>query len=317
MTGRISLANIPTPIHKMNFNGCSFLMKRDDFTGLELSGNKVRKLEYLLYDAKKQGAHTVFTCGGDQSNHSRATAIAAAAAGFKCKLFLWGKDSSNPEGNLFLDKFVNAETEFLTRKEYDNVYELMYRERDERALKGEKVYVIPAGGSSEVGILGYVRIFDELKNQVNMKQVKGILTACGSGGTSAGLLVGSAVNNFNIKVFAVNVLDTPEQMRNEILSLAESCIRRFRLKAKVDESRLEVLGGYSEEGYKHIAPEKLSVIKEFALQTGVVLDPAYTGKAWFAYNELFLRGKPSAKVMFIHTGGLFGVFNKRKEYLSV
>lgn len=313
---KLSLANIPTPINSINFEGCSFQIKRDDFTGMELSGNKVRKLEYLLYDAKKKGADMVFTCGGDQSNHSRATAIAASSVGLKSKLFLWGKDSSVPEGNLFLDKFIGSEIQFLTRKEYDCVTELMEREKAKREKKGQKVYIIPAGGSSEVGIWGYINIFEELKEQIALPLRDGILTACGSGGTSAGLLIGAAKYSPHLKIYAVNVLDTAEQMRNEILTLAESCIRNFKLKVKLDESKLVILDGYSNEGYKKIAPDKVELIRQFAKKSGIIFDPAYTGKAFCAYYDHFIKRHKRSTVLFIHTGGLFGTFNKRHEYLQ-
>lgn len=314
---KILLANVPTPINPIKFDGCNFQIKRDDLTGMELSGNKVRKLEYLLYDAKKKGADMVFTCGGDQSNHSRATAIAAASVGLKSKLFLWGKDNSTPEGNLFLDKFIGSEIQFLTRKEYDDVNDLMEREKVKREYKGQKVYIIPAGGSSEVGIWGYIDIFEELKKQITLLTRDGIFTACGSGGTSAGLLIGAAKFYPHLTIYAVNVLDTAERMRNEILNLAESCVRKYKIKVKLDDSKLVILDGYSEEGYKNIAPEKVNLIRKFAQKTGIIFDPAYTGKAFCAYYDYFIKGHKRSTVLFIHTGGLFGTFNKRREYLQL
>lgn len=313
---KLQFANIPTPVQTLKFNDCTFQIKRDDLTGMELSGNKVRKLEYLLYDAKRQGAGVIFTCGGDQSNHARATAIAAAAAGFKSKLFLWGKDSNNPEGNLFLDKFIGSEIQFLTRKMYENVYDIMNLEKEKREKKGQKVYIIPAGGSSEVGIWGYINFYDELKNQINLNVVDGILTACGSGGTSAGLLTGAAIHNPDLRIYAVNVLASAEEMRSEILTLAESCIRRYKLNVKFNKNNLIILDGYSAEGYKHISPDIVNVIRDFARKTSIILDPAYTGKAFCAYNDHFLKNKRKSKVLFVHTGGFFGVFNKRKQYLT-
>ncbi|MBZ0200123.1 MAG: pyridoxal-phosphate dependent enzyme, partial [Ignavibacteriaceae bacterium] len=110
--GKIELAAIPTLVQQLKFEGKNFLIKRDDFTGMELSGNKVRKLEYIMYQAKKEKADYIFTCGGEQSNHSRATAIAAVQNGMKPKLFLWGRKSKNPDGNLFLDNYIGAETTY-------------------------------------------------------------------------------------------------------------------------------------------------------------------------------------------------------------
>jgi len=315
--GRISLANIPTPLQTLSFGGCKFLIKRDDFTGLELSGNKVRKLEYLLYQAKKEKADYIFTCGGDQSNHSRATAVAATSLGFKVKLFLWGKDSQNAEGNLFIDKFINSEIRYLTKKEYSDYSGIMAEEKKSFERNGKKVFIIPEGGSSELGIWGYINFISEIKNQLNINKVKGILTASGSGGTSAGLLIGTALNKIRTKIFAVNVLYPKNIIKEKILNLAYSCIEKYRLDCTFSEGQLEILDGYSEEGYKHITNQKIELLKSFAASSGIILDPAYTGKAFYAYQEHFLQNKLKTDVLFIHTGGLFGVFNKRKQYLSV
>ncbi len=314
---RISLANIPTPLQSFTFNGCRFLIKRDDFTGLELSGNKVRKLEYLLNQAKKEKADYVFTCGGDQSNHSRATAVAAKSLGINSKLFLWGKDSLNADGNLFIDKFIGAEIKYLSKKDYAVNEIIMQQEKELLEKRGKKVFIIPEGGSSELGIWGYINFIDELDTQVNLKKVTGILTACGSGGTSAGLLIGAAMMNLRTKIFAVNVLYPEKVIREKILNLAYSCIEKYKHNCTFKEGQLEILDGYSEEGYKHILKSKLELLKSFASSTGVILDPAYTGKAFCAYEENFIRNKTKSDVLFVHTGGIFGIFNKRKQYLSV
>lgn len=312
---KIDLANIPTPIQKIKFNGCTFLIKRDDLTGVELSGNKIRKLEYLLYHAKKRNADYIFTSGGDQSNHCRASVIAAASVGIKSKIFLWGKDKVLPEGNLFLDKIFGGEIQYLSKEEFFNIDEIIAEEKKKFAKKNLIVYDFPPGGSSELGIWGYINFIDELKNQIDFKNVKGLFSAAGSGGTAAGMLVGCALHKLNTKIFAVNVLLTKSDLQNYIEELIEKCISKYKLKIKVDFSKLEILDGYSEEGYKNIKPEKIEVIKDFAKQSGVLFDPTYTGKAFYAYKENFLQNKKSNKVMFVHTGGLFGAFAKRKDYL--
>ncbi|NWG29796.1 MAG: pyridoxal-phosphate dependent enzyme, partial [Ignavibacteriaceae bacterium] len=172
---RINLAHLPTPLEKIRFRttclpdrqgrndiaGKEFLIKRDDYTGSDFLGNKIRKLEYLLYEAKKEKADIVFTCGGDQSNHARATASAAAKQGIKTRLFLWGKEKESAEGNLFLDKMYGAEITYLNKREFENVDELMTEERRKLIKKGKRVYVIPAGGSSTLGIWGYISFINE------------------------------------------------------------------------------------------------------------------------------------------------------------
>lgn len=313
---KINLANIPTPVQSVKFDNCSFLIKRDDLTGLELSGNKVRKLEYLIFQALKENATTVITCGGEQSNHARATAFAAIPNGLKVKLLLWGKEQKLAEGNLFLNSFLGANIKYLNSKEYGKIDSIFEREKEKQERKGEKVFIIPEGGSSALGIWGYIDIMDELKYQVDFKKVKGILTAAGSGGTSAGLLIGAALNKINAKIYAVNVLYPKEVIKNRILTLAFEWVRKFKIQCRIDVKNLEVIDGYSKEGYKEVSSSKVSLIRSFASSSGIILDPAYTGKAFSAYYDNFLKGKKRSDVLFIHTGGIFGVFNKRKEYLS-
>ena len=292
---KINLANIPTPLEEIEFEGKKFLIKRDELTGVELSGNKVRKLEYLIYQAKKEKTDMVFTCGGEQSNHARATAIAAAKEGIKSKLFLWGSDSRTADGNLFFDKLIGAEISFLNKRNYSEVNEIMFEERDALIKKGKKVFVIPEGGSTTLGIWGYVDVMYELKRQVDLKKVNGICVAAGTGGTAAGLMVGIARLKLKMKVYAVNVLYPKEEIRNKILNLAEGCVLDYKLNCRINKNNLIILNGFSKEGYKNISAD--------------------TGKAFKAFYMNFLASK--MKIIFLHTGGLFGVFGKRGKYLKV
>ncbi len=314
---KIHLANIPTPVEILKFNNRKFLIKRDDLTGMELSGNKVRKLEFLICQAKKEKAELVFTDGGEQSNHARATVIAAAKAGIKSKLFLWGKDRPIYDGNLFLDKIFGADISFLTKKNFLRVNDIMFDERANLIKKGMKVFVIPEGGSTTLGIWGYISFMHELNEQIDFKKLSGITSACGSGGTAAGLLVGSALLKSELKIYAVNVLYSKELIKKKILQLAEGCILDYNLPCEVNENNLEIIDGYSTEGYKNISDDKISLIKQFAVSTGILLDPAYTGKAFKAYYDNFLIKNKGMENLFLHTGGLFGIFGKRAQYLMV
>ncbi|HSD64452.1 MAG TPA: pyridoxal-phosphate dependent enzyme [Ignavibacteriaceae bacterium] len=313
---KIKLAFTPTPVQEIKFEERKFLVKRDDMSGIELSGNKVRKLEYLLYQAKKEKAKYIFTCGGDQSNHARATAIAAAGLGMKTRLYLWGKEKPGSDGNLFLDKLSGSEIFFVNKHNYDFVNEIMQEESEVLSGKGKKVFVIPEGGSTTLGIWGYISFIEELKKQIDLKNIEGILIAAGTGGTAAGILSGLALYHLNLKVFAVNVLYPAEIIRKKILQLAEGVNLDYKLKIKIVPGQLEIMDGYSEEGYKKISVNKLELINKFFKETGILLDPAYTGKAFYAYHENFIQKNKRAEVLFLHTGGLYGVFGKRKEYLS-
>jgi D-cysteine desulfhydrase len=326
---RINLAHLPTPLEVVRFrtsrndrfrtsrndsSAKEFLIKRDDYTGSDFLGNKIRKLEYLLYEAKKLKSDIIFACGGDQSNHARATASAAAKLGINTRLFLWGNEKRNAEGNLFLNKMYGTDIVYLNKTEFEDVDNLMTEERKKLNKKGKRVYVIPAGGSSTLGIWGYISFIEELKRQINFKNIDGIFSACGSGGTAAGLLAGAALNKTKIKIFAVNVLLPKEIIRKKILQLAEGAILDYKLPCTIDEAQLEVIDGYSKEGYKNISDDKLNLIAEFARSTGILLDPAYTGKAFCAYNDLILEKGKGKRVVFLHTGGIYGVFPKLKFY---
>jgi D-cysteine desulfhydrase len=320
---KINLAHLPTPLEKIRFRTSrndskdeEFFMKRDDYTGSDFLGNKIRKLEYLLFEAKRLKADIIFTCGGDQSNHARATASAAAKLGIKTRLFLWGDEKRIAEGNLFLNKMYGADIIYLSKSEFTDVDDLMAEERKKSIKKGKRVYVIQAGGSSTLGIWGYINFVNELKKQIDLKKVEGIFCACGSGGTAAGILVGVALNKFNLKVCAVNVLEPKEIIRKKILQLCEGCILDYNLNCNLDEKNLEIIEGYSKEGYKNISSNKIKLITKFSSATGILFDPAYTGKAFYAYNDLVLNKSKGKKIVFLHTGGIYGSFAKRNDYLK-
>ena len=313
---KINLAHLPTPLEKLKFRNKEFFIKRDDYTGSDFLGNKIRKLEYLLYEAKKLKSDIIFTCGGDQSNHARATASAAAKLGIKSKLFLWGNMKYQEDGNLFLDKIYGAEIVYLNKKEFEVVDEIMTEERAKLVKKGKRVYVIPGGGSTTLGIWGYINFVNELEQQFDLKKVEGIMCACGSGGTAAGILVGAALNKINLKVFAVNVLEPTEVIRKKILQLAEGAILDYNLKCIIDDSKLEIIEGYSKEGYKNISEDKLELITNFSKSSGILMDPTYSGKAFCAYNDLVIKKGKGKKVIFLHTGGIFAAFSKKSEYLA-
>src|SRR5688500_17846797 len=161
--GKVSLARLGTPLQLLERTsealGVEVLLKRDDLTGAELSGNKVRKLEYLLAEAQDHGADTVITCGGEQSNHCRATAMAAARAGLRCVLILRCDDPANPPattGNILLDRLAGAELRWITRPDWARRGELLAAEADRQRAAGHHPYVIPEGGSNAMGAWGYV-----------------------------------------------------------------------------------------------------------------------------------------------------------------
>jgi D-cysteine desulfhydrase len=194
---RIELANLPTRGHALRTGddlGVPLWIKRDDHTGGELSGNKVRKLEYLMAEAVLQNATHVLTCGGEQSNHARATAFAAARLGLRSTLILRCDDPAHPPattGNILLDRLAGAELRWITRAAWRDRNELLAAEARRVRDEGGLPYVIPEGGSNALGSWGYIRAAHELVTDLAaVPKPCTVVYACGSGGTAAGLILG-------------------------------------------------------------------------------------------------------------------------------
>lgn len=316
---KVELANIPTPIQAIFFEGFEILIKRDDYTGIEWTGNKIRKLEYLIFDALHKKANVLITCGGTQSNHARATAAVAARLGFKSILYLRGKNPKQMDGNLALDKLFGAEIRYVSQEEYDNIEEIAEKEINSLKKKGLKAVFIPEGGSSPLGIWGYIECTQEIARQLKSFKNKPshIVTAVGSGGTLAGLVVGKKLYGIKSHLVGVNVLKTAGDFEKIICDLANECSRKYKLGIKVNSKDFTILDGYSTEGYENISNEKLELITFISQDYGILLDPTYTGKAFYGMVDHFIyQGNEFNRLMFIHTGGIFGIFPKMKKYLQ-
>ena len=324
----ISLGRQPTPIHLLRRLsaklGVDIFVKRDDLTGVALSGNKVRKLEFVLADAVAQKADTVLTCGGAQSNHCRATAVAAAMLGMRCRLLLRTPDPMKPpplEGNILLDRMAGAEIIWITPEEYkfrDQIFE-----QEATALKntGRKPYIIPEGASNALGAWGYIKCSAELQNDIAHLQGEPsrdvtIINAAGSGGTSAGLILGAKLFEMNARVVSINVCDDRDYFVRVIGSICEEVIADYQLSLDFNRNAdIDIIDGYVGRGYALSRPEELAAIIDLAKTEGIYLDPVYTGKAFFGMLQE-LRKDPKCfgeRILFIHTGGIFGLFPQAHE----
>jgi D-cysteine desulfhydrase len=304
--------------------GVELYLKRDDLTGMELSGNKVRKLEFVLAEAMDQGADTVITCGGAQSNHARATAIAAVKLGLKSRLILRIPDPSNPppyEGNSLLDKVAGAEIVWVTPDEYKQRDEIFEREADLLRRVGRKPYIIPEGASNSLGAWGYIRAIEELARDLNglsggMEKPTTIINAAGSGGTSAGLVLGVLLLGLNVKVVSINVCNDRDYFVRTIGEICEKAIETYNLSIPFSRERdINIIDGYVGRGYAISRPEELKLIRDVARTEGIILDPVYTGKAFFGMTQELSRD-PNCfgdRIVFMHTGGIFGLFPKANE----
>ncbi|NOX90374.1 MAG: D-cysteine desulfhydrase family protein [Calditrichaeota bacterium] len=299
----------PTPVIKLQqfsqtWDSYEIFMKRDDFTGIELSGNKVRKLDFLMYEAVQHGAGRIITCGGIQSNHCRTSAFFARKLGLKVTLVLKGSPPKVPTGNFFLNKLIEADIIFVTPEEYERVNTIMQNLADRYS---EKCFIIPEGGSNATGAWGYVKAFSEIIEQ--MPDADTIIVPTGSGGTHAGLLLGKRLLRHDVAVISVNVCDSAEFFRRKISSIIDEFKQKYQFNFSYSAKDIHIIDGFVGEGYGKISRKEINAIKSLAKTEGIVLDPVYGAKAWVGFEENLQKGNiPGKKILFIHTGGIFGVF---------
>lgn len=322
---RVPLANQPTRGHWLRFGEGTrdwprFWLKRDDHTGAELMGNKVRKLEYLMADAVAQGATHVITCGGEQSNHARATAFAATQLGLRSILILRTDDPAAPPaatGNILLDRLVGAELVWISRPAWRDRNRLLEEQAARVRAAGGRPYVIPEGGSNALGSWGYIRAMRELAADLadiaSPASPATVVYACGSGGTGAGLILGAKLLGLaarGIRVAGVNVCDDRDYFIAKILEICADAEARWQLGADITAADIDIVDGHVGLGYAKSRPEELATIRDLCRSDGVVLDPVYTGKAFHGVVTE-LRTNPrrfGSTVAFVHTGGMFGLF---------
>lgn len=323
---KLNLANLPTPVYRLERIseewGVDLWIKRDDYTGAETSGNKIRKLEYTIAKALSEKAEVVITCGGIQSNHCRATAAVAAKVGIKSHLVLRIDEEPPVEGNYLLDKILGAEITFISRKDYSNSRgEIMAEIAKEYEAKGIKAYVIPEGASDGTGNFGYIEAVQEIVAQEKELGVNfdAIVCAVGSGGTYSGLFLGAKIYAPDKKVYGFNVCDDEEYFLNVCESIASDTVKALGSDIEVKREEMNIIDGYKGLGYAISKDEELLFITELARKEGVILDPVYTGKAFYGLYHELKKGRFSAHkhILFVHTGGLFGVFPKQEQFTKV
>ncbi len=308
-------ANLPTPIIPFSrffkeLPEYNIFMKRDDLTGVELSGNKVRKLDFLFMDAKEQGADHVITCGGIQSNHCRATAFYASKLGLKCTLVLRGVKESSSTGNLFLNQVLGTDIQYITPETYKQVDAYMAEISEKHQGKS---YIIPEGGSNEVGAWGYVKAFYEIMEQDD--QIDTIVVATGSGGTHAGLLLGKLLAKSPVNIISVNVCDDENYFKTKIDKIMQHFVERYGHKLSWQSSDIQIVDGFVGSGYAQMGPVEADIIKRIARTEGIVVDPVYTSKALAGLEQQLKKGRiPGKNVLFIHTGGIFGIFAYTQKF---
>ncbi|KAB2338422.1 D-cysteine desulfhydrase [Cytobacillus depressus] len=304
-----------TPIQKLSnlskaLNGPTIYVKRDDLLGLAAGGNKTRKLEFLVADALEQGADTLITCGAVQSNHCRLTLSAAVKEQLHCHLVLEERvpESYSPEanGNNFLFKLLGADGISIVSGG-TNMMEAMEEVKNKLAKEGRKAYIIPGGGSNEVGATGYVACAQELLTQtfdmgLNLDY---IITASGSSGTHAGLVTGFYGTNTPTQIIGINVSRKKDEQEELVYRLAHKTAKYVGITSDVPKEFINCFDQYVGEGYSLPTPGMIEAVRLFAQHEGILLDPVYTGKVASGLIDLIRNGffKKDDQVLFLHTGG--------------
>ncbi len=315
---KLNLAQIPTPIVEARRLSAELNLdlrvKRDDLTGSHLSGNKIRKLEYLLAEALSEGATHVITCGGIQSNHCRATAWASRGLGLEPVLLLrtpHGERSDLPDppsGNVLLGLLAGATLHLCTPQGYGERNARMETIAESLRARGARPYVIPEGGSNALGAMGYVEAAQELVEQTLDRPPTSVVVATGSGGTLAGLALGLRDAGLDIPAIGIAVCDDRATFEGIAKKIGEEANLRFGL-AMYEPEACVVLDRYQGRGYALSTDEELRLLTETARLDGLIFDPVYTIKAWNGLLDLARTADPRLgdRPLFIHTGGLFGM----------
>jgi len=322
---RLHLAQLPTPISELTRLNATLpgrnrvWVKRDDLTGCAASGNKIRKLEFTLAEAKRQGADVIITCGGVQSNHARATAVLGAQLGLKVHLILRGEEEELTQtGNHFLDLLCGAQIDCYPSAKFVSQFDSLLTELEEDyKKKGLKTFFIPIGASDGTGTWGYVAASEEISLQCQQEKLgfDHIVCAAGSGGTLAGLTAGADLFQLGAKVWGINVCDTAEYFRQKSRQDLRDWQQKFNVDIDLDALQIHVIDGYVGPGYARAEQPVFDTIAKMATLEGIILDQIYTAKAFHGLLEELEKQTfgTGQNILFIHTGGLFGLLADQKN----
>lgn len=311
---RLHFAHLPTPIEELprlsaTLGGPRLLVKRDDQTGLAFGGNKTRKLEFLVAEAQEQGAQMLISAGAIQSNHCRQTAAAAARFGFECTLVLTGELPNQPSANLLLDQLFGAHiVNVADRNDRDRILQETF---DKATAEGKKPYLVPYGGSSSTGALGYAFAVEEfLKQGIHADW---IVFGTSSGGTHAGLVLGQSVFGFKGKVLGISIDESAEWLQKNVSALASSASEKLGERIEFAPADVAANADYCAAGYGVLTEAEREAVHLFARTEGLLLDPVYTGRAAAGMIDLIRKGffKKDETVLFWHTGGQPALFAEK------
>ena len=321
---KVKLGNYPTPLEKMDnmtklLGKGDLYIKRDDTTGPAFGGNKTRKLEYLIREAIDTGCTAVLTVGGTQTNHGRTTVGAAVKYGLKPILVLSGKDTGYLSGNLNLDAMMGADIYFVSdpSKQKEVIADVCKKYEEQ----GDKVYVIPGGGSNPVGAVGYIMSVKEILDQMKEQDIKidHLICTVGSMGTFGGMILGAKYFNAPFDVIAVPVSPAPKgDKEKRVAEFVNKVSETYDMGITITPEEVKIAYGpddapYSGERYNKPDPITREAIITLAMNEGIFLDPTYTGKTFRAFLDIVKEGdlvKEGETALFLHTGGAMALWTK-------
>lgn len=323
---RLNLAQRPTPLQPLErlsarLGGPRIWVKRDDLTGCGESGNKIRKLEFTLAAALAAGADAIVTCGGVQSNHCRATALLCARLGLRCHLVLRGDALADIDGNLFLDRLAGAGIDHYPAPRFQReLPQLLQRAMQQLEAEGRRPFLIPTGASDGIGVWGYIAACEELREDFRAAGISPghIVSATGSGGTQAGLSAGNSLWGLGSRVWGMAVCDDNAWFEAKVRADLEDWQQRYSIPLDIEGVGIHVIDRYIGPGYGRANAEVFATIGELARSEGILLDPVYTGKAFHGLLMELRAGRfdDTDDIVFVHTGGLFGLFPQRGQIVT-
>ena len=329
---RLDLGFYPTPITdarrlSSTLGGPRILIKREDLSGLALGGNKCRMFEFILAEAKKQGATAVISTASSQSNFCLQMAAAARKLGMKPRFVLLRGVHNETQGNLLLQNILDSDVKILEISDMREAFAkggTVSRELDKAAdelrASGHKPFTIRHDASDVPAILGcagWVNGADEIMTQLKELgvEVQYLVLAVAGSVTTAGLVLGSKYLKAEHRIRGISVLKKEPDAVAAALETINATSAFLGLDTKVTPQDFEITDAYIGKGYGIPTTECLDAIRITAQTEGIYLDPVYTGKAMAALIDLARKGefKPTDTVLFIHTGGIPALFEYHAE----
>ena len=318
---RVDLGHWPTPLHELPrlsaaLGGPRLFAKRDDLSGLALGGNKCRKLEYLLADAKQRGVDTLITTGSSQSNFAMQMAAAARKLGMEPYLILFKGAHPEMQGNMLLQNILGSKASIVDIADSSEMFTVLPKKMNELAdelrSQGHNSLVIPAGASVPLGTAGWVNAAWEINQQLREQgiDVQHVVLANGSGGTQAGLVLGFKYLKLPLNVIGISVLNKKTEAINLVVTQVNETAKLLGLDVAITPDEVTVYDDYIGQGYGIPTKEGIEAIKLVAQTEAIFLDPIYTGKGMAGLVHLINKGYFTKKdiVLFIHTGGVVADF---------